>query len=61
MEKLVNVENEWGDCVKHGQEVPVSNIELEEVEAATKHMKSEKASLPTVVVIERLKARVNVA
>ena len=57
MEKLTNVENEWGDCVKHAQsEGPISSIKLEEVEVAMKHMKNGKASWPTGVVIERLKA-----
>ena len=35
---------------------PVLNIELEEVEAAMKHMKSERASGPNGAIIKTLKA-----
>lgn len=52
IENLINVENEWGDCVVHAKmEGPVSMVELKEVETALKHMKSMKVSGSTRVVV----------
>lgn len=46
------------DCVEHAQvKGPLSNIEVEEVEAAMKQLKSGKTSGPTSFVIELLKAK----
>lgn len=42
IENLINVENEWGDCVVHAKmEGPVSMVELKEVETALKHIEHE--------------------
>lgn len=55
IENLINVENEWGDCVVHAKmEGPVSMVELKEVETALKHMKSMKVSRSTCVVVGML-------
>lgn len=52
IENLINVVNEWGDCVVHAKmEGPVSMVELKEVETALKHMKSMKVSGSTRVVV----------
>ena len=56
MEKLMNVENVWGDCIEHvNVEDPVSMIEVEKAETALKHMASKKASGPTGAVAEMLR------
>ena len=53
----MNVENEWGGCVEYAKvKGPVTTIMLEEVKLAFKHMKNGKASGPTGVVVEMLKA-----
>ena len=52
MERSMNMDNEWGDCVKHAMvENLVAMIELEEVKTALKHSKNGKTSGPTDVVV----------
>lgn len=48
MEKLMNLDNNQGDCVEHAQvKIPFSNIALKEVEAAMNFMRSGRANGPT--------------
>ena len=57
MEKLMNEDNKYGDCVDNAKaQGPVSMIQLEEVETALKYMNSVKVSGPTSVVVEMLRA-----
>ena len=52
MERSMNMDNEWGDCVKHAMvEDLVAMIQLEEVKTALKHTKNGKTSGPTDVVV----------
>ena len=42
MEKLTNVENEWGDFADHAEmESPVSMIEFEELDSSEAHAEQE--------------------
>ena len=56
MEKLMNVENEWGDSIDASKvEGAVRRIEVEEVQCAMNRMKIGKASGPFGVAIELFK------
>ena len=57
MEKLMNVENEWSDSIDANKvKAAMRRTEVEEMQSAISRMKIGKASGPSGVAVEMLKA-----